>query len=453
MLHNPNLNADTDISSPDCECAVTSTNAENQQRIRSVGLNADTDISSPDCECAVTSTNAENQQRIRSVGLNADTDISSPDCECAVTSTNAENQQRIRSVVVNISGTKYEIRIGEGLFEALPAILSKQHPGKKLAVVCETRVAGLMGRKLASRLQSSGCDAFLVEFPEGEIHKTLDTLSSLYEALAVHQFTRSDIVVAVGGGVTGDMAGLAAATFLRGTGFVQVPTTLLAMVDSSIGGKVAVDLPGGKNLVGAFFQPNAVYTDPLLLDTLPDRQFANGMAELVKHGFLFDATLVGRISAHHGRGGLRPHMAAFIAESCNLKRLVVEQDEKDEGPRRLLNFGHTLGHALEKATGFNTLAHGEAISIGMTVFTRMSEDMGWSDPGTADAVESVLIARNLPTVFPDIDPEPVLDSMAIDKKARSGMITIVTLDRIGTSRLRTLAIPELKEMLHGRLHR
>jgi 3-dehydroquinate synthase len=359
----------------------------------------------------------------------------------------------IRKVAVNISGRQYDIRIGEGLFKVLPAILQEQYPGKKLAVVCETRVAGLMGRSLASNLQKNECDAFLVEFPEGEANKTLDTLSSLYGALAAHQFTRSDVVVAVGGGVTGDMAGLAAATFLRGTGFVQVPTTLLAMVDSSIGGKVAVDLPAGKNLVGAFYQPHAVYTDPALLDTLSDRQFANGMAELTKHGFLFDATLIDRISAFNGRTSLRPHMAVFIAESCMLKRQVVELDEQDEGPRRLLNFGHTLGHALEKVTGFSTLAHGEAISIGMAVFSRMSEEMGWSEPGTADIVEEVLAAHHLPTAFPDIDPEPVLDAMSIDKKARSGLITIVTLDRIGASRLRTLKIPELKEMLHGRLRR
>jgi 3-dehydroquinate synthase len=186
---------------------------------------------------------------------------------------------------------------------------------------------------------------------------------------------------------------------------------------------------------------------------LPERQFANGMAELVKHGFLFDSSLIDRISAFNGRASLRPHMAAFIAESCMLKRQVVELDEQDEGPRRLLNFGHTLGHALEKVTGFSTLAHGEAISIGMTVFSRMSEEMGWSEPGTADTVERVLAAHHLPTAFPDIDPGPVLDAMSIDKKARSGLITIVTLDRIGASRLRTLAVPELKEMLHGRLRR
>jgi len=359
----------------------------------------------------------------------------------------------MQQVDVHVSGREYAIRIGEGLFQELPALLSERHSGKKLAIVCETNVFSLYGRELVSALQAKGTEAFEVVFPEGEAYKTLQTLQTIYEALAARHFTRSDVVVALGGGVTGDMAGLASATFLRGTGFIQIPTTLLAMVDSSIGGKVAVDLPAGKNLVGAFYQPQAVYTDPDLLDTLSDRQYANGMAELLKHGFLFDATLTGRISIYPGRIALRPHLAEFIRESCNLKRIVVEQDERDEGPRQLLNFGHTLGHALEKVTGFSSLAHGEAIAIGMSVFTRMSESLGWTEPGTADTVETILSAYGLPTRFPDLQPEPVLDAMAIDKKARSGRMTIVTLDRIGSARLRTLPIPELKEALHGHLHR
>ncbi len=358
----------------------------------------------------------------------------------------------MHQVDVHVSGRDYAIRIGEGLFLDLPDLLSERLPGRKLAIICESRVSGLYGEDLVSALRNKGSDAFLVGFPEGEASKTLATLATLYEALAAKNFTRSDVVVALGGGVTGDMAGLAAATFLRGTGFIQVPTTLLAMVDSSIGGKVAVDLPAGKNLVGAFYQPQAVYTDPTLLDTLSDRQFANGMAELLKHGFLFDASLIDRISTYPGRSALRPHLSEFITESCNLKRIVVEQDERDEGPRQLLNFGHTLGHALEKVTGFTSLAHGEAISIGMSVFTRMSEALGWTVAGTADTVESVLSVNGLPTRFPTLPAQDVLEAMSIDKKARSGQITIVTLDRIGTSRLRTLPITDLKEALHGHLH-
>lgn len=352
---------------------------------------------------------------------------------------------------VNISGRRYAIRIADGLFQRIPNLLSQSHAGRKMAVICETNVHELYGASLLEALQAAGFDAFTVVFPEGEAHKTLETLTGMYASLAAHAFTRSDVVVALGGGVTGDMAGLAAATFLRGTGFVQIPTTLLAMVDSSIGGKVAVDLPQGKNLVGAFYQPQAVYTDPALLDTLSDRQFANGMAELIKHGFLFDASLVARIGQHADRSALRPHLAGFIAESCDCKRRVVEQDEHDNGPRQLLNFGHTLGHALEKVTGFSTMAHGEAIAIGMSVFTRMSEACGWSVPGTAARVDTVLTSLGLPILLPDVAAEDVWQAIQLDKKARSGSITIVTLNTIGEGTLRTMPIPELKEALYGHL--
>ena len=354
---------------------------------------------------------------------------------------------------VNVSGKRYAIRIENGLIQQLPQLLAQSCRGRKLAVITETNVHEIVGAQLVKSLQDAGFDAFAVVFPEGEAHKTLQTLTGMYAAMAEHGFTRSDVVIALGGGVTGDMAGLAAATFLRGTGFIQVPTTLLAMVDSSIGGKVAVDLPQGKNLVGAFYQPQAVYTDPSLLNTLTDRQFSNGMAELLKHGFLFDATLVARIREYGDRNGLTPHLEGLIAESCDCKRRVVEVDEHDEGPRQLLNFGHTLGHALEKVTGFTSIAHGEAISISMSLFTRMSEALGWSEVGTAAQVDAVLVAQGLPVRFPDVDPEAVWQAMLLDKKARSGSITIVTLRRVGEGELRTMPVPELKEALHGHLFR
>lgn len=360
----------------------------------------------------------------------------------------------MHQVDVHVSGKQYAIQIAEGLLAQLPEILSRTLKGKKVAVLTETNVHKLYGARFVESLCSAGLNAFAVVFPEGESHKTLQTLTELYAGLAAQSFTRSDVVLALGGGVTGDMAGLAAATFLRGTGFLQVPTSLLAMVDSSIGGKVAVDLPQGKNLVGAFYQPQAVYTDPALLDTLSNRQFANGMAELVKHGFLFNADLVRRIERDAlagGRDALRPGMSGYIAESCDCKRRVVEVDEHDNGPRQLLNFGHTLGHALEKVTGFASLAHGEAISIGMCVFSRMAEGRGWSASGTAQQVETALSALSLPTQFPDVDPEAVWQAIGLDKKARSGQITIVTLNRLGEGALRTMPLPALREALHEHL--
>lgn len=357
----------------------------------------------------------------------------------------------MHSVEVNVSGRKYKIAIKEGLFEELPGIFFTDYSNKKIAILCDEKVFDLYGRYLAERLVALGQKVCTVVFNEGEEHKTITTLNKIYEALAKEQFTRSDIVVALGGGVTGDMAGLAAATFLRGTGFIQVPTTLLAMVDSSIGGKVAVDMPQGKNLVGAFYQPLAVYTDPSLLKTLGDRQFYNGMAELVKHGFLFNEDLIARIECDFDRASLTRNLSAYIAESCECKRRVVELDEKDEGPRQLLNFGHTLGHAIEMASDFVGILHGEAISIGMSTFTHMSEELGWSEKGSAKRVDSVLKMLQLPTSLSGLDPKKVWSAICMDKKVRSGNITIITLDRIGDSRLRQMPLDALKEVLYGHL--
>ena len=360
----------------------------------------------------------------------------------------------MHQVDVHVSGREYAIQIADGLLGELPEILSQTMKAKKIAVLTETNVHALYGERFVAALRAAGLNAFAVVFPEGESHKTLQTLSELYAELAAHAFTRSDVVLALGGGVTGDMAGLAAATFLRGTGFIQVPTSLLAMVDSSIGGKVAVDLPQGKNLVGAFYQPQAVYTDPSLLKTLSNRQFANGMAELVKHGFLFNADLatrIGRDAKAGGRDALVPGMAGYIAESCACKARVVEVDEHDNGPRQLLNFGHTLGHALEKVTGFATMAHGEAIAIGMSVFSAMAETRGWSEPGTTREVMEILADLELPVRMPEVDPEAVWETIELDKKARSGQITIVILTRPGEGALRTMPLPELKEALYEHL--
>jgi len=380
-------------------------------------------------------------------------------------------------VSVQLMNHSYDIVIQNNIMKELPKYLKETYPGKKLALCCESNVSRIIGNEFLKELLREGCDAFLVVFPEGEIYKTLATLTGIYETLAQHQFSRSDILIALGGGVTGDMAGFAAATYLRGTKFIQIPTSLLAMVDSSIGGKLAVDLPQGKNLVGAFYQPHAVFTDPVLLETLDNRQFFNGMAELIKHGFIFDSGLVQQILACYSddkviaqdkpilsnpesilkaslkdindvRNSLNPFMVDFITRSCDLKRKVVEIDEKDEGPRQLLNFGHTLGHAIEKVTGFGAIAHGEAISIGMSLFTQMSEDKGWTEPGTAIQVKTVLQSLFLPTELPKLDETLLFQAISSDKKVRSGEITIVTLDRIGAARLRTIPLTSLKELLH-----
>jgi 3-dehydroquinate synthase len=346
----------------------------------------------------------------------------------------------------------YSITIEFGLINRLPDLLLEAYSGKKLALVTDTRVYRLYGRDFAESLKDKGLQVVPVVFEEGEQNKNLATLAQIYARLAEHAFTRSDSILAFGGGVTGDMAGLAAATFLRGLRFIQIPTTLLAMVDSSIGGKVAVDLPQGKNLVGAFYQPDHVYADPMLLQTLDDRRFSDGLAELLKHGFIRDAGLIDEINRLGSRSGLEPHMDELIKRSCEIKGDVVSQDERDNGVRQLLNFGHTVGHAIEKVQHFKGFSHGEAISAGMVLMTRITESMGITMKGTTEKIRETLHKFNLPVEMPEVAVPELIEAMRVDKKLRSGKITIVCLERMGKAVLKTLNLEELEGMIIGALN-
>ncbi|MCX7771509.1 MAG: 3-dehydroquinate synthase [Clostridia bacterium] len=357
-------------------------------------------------------------------------------------------------VTVATEGRAYDIIIQSGLFSSIPDRLKAKYAGKKIALVCDTRVFPLYGEALLGKLNEAGFDVAPVVFEAGEESKILHTLTQIYYALAEGAFTRSDLVVALGGGVTGDMAGLAAATFLRGMGFIQIPTTLLAMVDSSVGGKVAVDLPQGKNLVGAFYQPHAVYTDPQLLKSLSDTQFFNGMAELIKHGFIRDKALyqsLSQVNPSNPRESLVDKLDDLIAQSCVIKRDVVEQDEKDNGLRQLLNFGHTIGHAIERVQNFSGMAHGEAVAIGMVLMTRLTEKLGLTLKGEAKKVEEQLKLFRLPVELPEISPHALIEAMKVDKKNRSGKITIAYIEEIGHGKLLEMELSKLEELLHGEL--
>jgi len=354
-------------------------------------------------------------------------------------------------VRVNAPSRTYEIEIETGLFDRLPVVFRERYTGRRLALVCDDTVYALYGERFAHGLTQQGFDTITVTFPAGEQHKNLATLDRIYQALANANFTRSDYVVALGGGVTGDMAGLAAATFLRGLGFIQIPTSLLAMVDSSIGGKVAIDMQQGKNLIGAFYQPDAVYTDPGLLNTLSDRLFADGMAELIKHGLIRDKDLCQRLESLGSRESISGHLDEIIAISCRIKGSVVEQDENDNGVRQLLNFGHTIGHAIEKVQNYNGLTHGEAVSVGMTVITRMTERLGLTKPGTCQRLMNLLKSFNLPVDMPGISREDLFRAILIDKKSRSGFISIAYLREIGESDLIRWSFEELEEYMFAEL--
>jgi 3-dehydroquinate synthase len=311
------------------------------------------------------------------------------------------------------------VRAG-ALAEALPAFVAERG-FSRVAVITNTTLAPLYGEALAARLPGG----FLVTVSDGEQYKNLDTLQSMYAQLLAGGADRSTLVVALGGGVIGDMAGFAAATFMRGVSFVQAPTSLLAMVDSSIGGKVGVDLPQGKNLAGAFKDPLAVFADTSTLTTLPDVEFRCGLAEIIKAALIADPPLLAHLLEH----GPQP-IEEIITRAVMVKKQVVEQDRLEKGVRAYLNLGHTFGHALEHASGY-AWKHGEAVAVGMVAAVRLSARRELCGPDTATAVERAITDLGLPVCFSDLDPGALWDAMQHDKKWQNGLARFILLEDIG----------------------
>jgi 3-dehydroquinate synthase len=297
----------------------------------------------------------------------------------------------------------------------------------KVMVISDTNVFPLYGEGVMESLEKCGLKPFQFVFEAGEESKNLGTVSKMYRALAENQFTRSDMIVTLGGGVTGDMGGFAAATYLRGIDYIQVPTSLLAQVDSSVGGKTGVDLPYGKNLVGAFHQPKAVISDPSVLQTLPKDYFTDGMGEVVKYGCIWDKDLFFQLET----GAAVSHLEDTICKCIDCKRQLVEEDARDTGRRMILNFGHTFGHALEKLHGFQGLSHGRAVAIGMLMATKISESMHLTKQGTAARLEELLKQMDLPTVDTEFTTEQIIDATALDKKNFGKTLNLIFLEEIG----------------------
>lgn len=358
----------------------------------------------------------------------------------------------MENVKVKTDSKAYEIHIESGLFHKLPVIFKDILSTKKLALISDSTVYPLYGEILTQNLNKTGFAVTPIIFEAGEQRKNIQTLSNIYCELAEGSFSRSDAVIALGGGVTGDMAGLAAATFLRGMKFIQIPTTLLAMVDSSIGGKVAVDLPQGKNLVGTFYQPDGVFTDPELLRSLPDRRFSDGVSELLKHAFIRDADLYNdlvSVNCSDPRKTISEKLGKIIAKSCSIKRDIVEDDELDNGTRQLLNFGHTIGHAIERVQNYSGYSHGEAVAIGMVHITGLTEKLGLTRKGENERIAEALSIYGLPVEMPSLDTKSLISAIRLDKKTRSGKITIAYIEEIGKGKLLELDLIELEDLLNG----
>ncbi len=343
------------------------------------------------------------------------------------------NIKPTEKVNVRLGDRSYSILIGAGSIARVGEELKPLNLGRKVALVTNSVVRPLYGTRLKKVLEKNGFLVRMIEVPDGETHKSLATASRLYDELVAFQMDRSSTVLALGGGVIGDLAGFVAATYMRGVHFVNIPTTLLAQVDSAIGGKTGVDHPEGKNLIGAFYQPRMVLCDPELLSTLPEKEIQAGMAEVVKYGVISDPEFFDFLESHLSEIlQLRlDAVSVVVRSSCTVKADVVERDERESGLRAILNFGHTLGHAVESLTGYTRYIHGEAVSMGMVAAARIAYRMDLCDERTVLRLKELLDRIGLPTTMPEIDPGEVMRILSHDKKVRDGKVRFVLPRRIG----------------------
>lgn len=333
----------------------------------------------------------------------------------------------MKSLKVNV-GKGYEILIEKGIISSSGDYIKEISKAKKVCLISDTNVYPIYKDKVIKSLEENGFKVIKYVFEAGESSKTIQTVTKMVEFMAENALTRNDLVVALGGGVCGDMAGFAASIYLRGIEFVQIPTSLLAQVDSSVGGKTAVDLPQGKNLCGAFHQPCLVLIDPDTLKTLTPKYFSDGMAEAIKMGCIKSASLFEKIEKEDAKEIIED----IIYECVSLKATVVENDEKEKGERALLNFGHTAGHAIEKLHNFTTISHGESVGIGMVIVTKASEANGITEKGTADRIIKVLEKYNLKTEDTN-SLKDIITAMNSDKKRTGTAINFILLYSIGES--------------------
>jgi len=353
----------------------------------------------------------------------------------------------MQEVAVDTPGGQYPIRIGPGrlarLAEAVPADVTR------IALVTNPTVAALYGDTAERALRESGREVLRIELPDGEHHKDWQTLNTLFDALLEHRFDRKCLLVALGGGVIGDMVGFAAAVYMRGVRFLQVPTTLLAQVDSSVGGKTAVNHPLGKNMIGAFHQPVAVEIDTDVLATLPAREVSAGLAEVIKYGMILDAEFFAWCEAQAAdlRALAPAAITHAIARSCELKAQVVGRDERESGERALLNFGHTFGHAIESGLGYGVWLHGEAVGCGMIQAAELSSRVAGLPSEDVTRIRALVEAIGCPVQAPDLGAERWLDLMQVDKKAEGGKVRFVLLSAIGASHTAPAAEAAVREAL------
>ena len=341
----------------------------------------------------------------------------------------------MRTVKVPLGDRSYSIKIGNEILPNLGKECRRLKLGTRCALVTDRQVGPIYSKMAMSSLRNAGFNPIEIRVPAGETAKCLNTIQSSYDKLAKHRIERSSFIVALGGGVVGDMAGFLAASYLRGIGFVQVPTTLLSQVDSSVGGKVGVNLKAGKNLVGAFYQPRLVLCDLNTIKTLPKRELRAGLAEVIKYGIIEDSKLFKRLERKMSDllNLDTIEMAYIVARSCQIKAKIVEQDETENGLRAILNYGHTIGHALEAISSYGKFLHGEAISIGQVAASKISRDLHGLSQSEVDRIEALFTAAGLPTKIhlSKNEIKKLLAAMKLEKKVSDGKVNFVLASAIG----------------------
>ena len=359
----------------------------------------------------------------------------------------------LECIDVDLKERSYKIYIGFDILKGISDILRDLGAGKKVVIITNPSVNKFYGEAVNSGLRGAGFDSHTVEVPDGEEFKTIREAERLYDELITLKVDRGSTIAALGGGVIGDLAGFIAATYMRGIPYIQIPTSLLAQVDSSVGGKTAVNHPEGKNMIGVFYQPRAVIIDTKTLRTLPREELLAGLAEVVKYGIIADADLFEYLERNIKAVLLLNHDALryIIKTSCRIKGSVVELDEREAGYRAVLNFGHTIGHAIETLTQYRDFRHGEAISIGMVYAVRLSEEMGFCARDDSSRIESLLSNIGLPTQLPDLEPDDIIASIYLDKEVRNDKIRFVLTEGIGKVKIEEDISPDiLRKILEKR---
>lgn len=346
----------------------------------------------------------------------------------------------------------YDIMVRRGLLDEIGPSLSGLGFSGSVTVITNPLVASHYADRVRRSLEGSGFRVLQLEMPDGEEFKNLCEVSKIYDALIEAKTERTTPVVALGGGVTGDLAGFVSATYLRGVPYVQVPTTLLSQVDSSIGGKTAVNHPKGKNLIGSFYQPRVVFIDPDVLRTLEERDVRSGLAEVVKHAAIRDESYFTFLEENaEGLLSLDDEIIEAIERSCVIKAGVVSEDERETGVRAILNFGHTFGHAIEAVSGYGRMRHGEAVAIGMVMAAGFSEELGYAPSGTRERIEKLLSSLGLPTSVFGLSADEVFASMLLDKKVKGGGLRFVLIKEIGEVFIREVSGGDVKSFLDDAL--